>query len=344
MAPTKKTICIIGITGNQGNSVAQRFLGDPTYHVRGLTRNPRSPAAQTLSAQGVELITADLNDPTTLTPALRGANLIFSVTNYWEPFPSAEGRQQAADAGISCREHAYRVELQQGKNIADAAAQTVDSLDENGLIVSTLSHARKCSGGRFEELYHFDAKAEVFPVYVERKYPALARKMSCVQTGYFTSSYRLVPGAYFGKAKTDAGEDCFEMTFTTAPDAAVPHLDVQGDLGGFVHAVAQMPPGRSYMACGSSCSWTEYMRIWGEVNSVAARYRQITLEELVERAPDPEFGREVGDMFSYSSDPGYDGGDKSLLKAEDIRRAGIDCPMSSLEDWIRRENWSSIVG
>ena len=91
------------------------------------------------------------------------------------------------------------MELQQGKNIADAAAATVDSLDENGFVVSTLSYAAECSGGRFGELYHFDAKAEVFPNYVRERYPALAGKMSCVQTGFFMTSYRLVSGAYFTK-------------------------------------------------------------------------------------------------------------------------------------------------
>ncbi|RAK79005.1 NAD(P)-binding protein [Aspergillus fijiensis CBS 313.89] len=342
--PPTKTICIIGITGNQGASVARRFLKDPAFHVRGLTRDPQSPTAQTLTQQGVELIPADLNDPASLLPAFQGANIIFSVTNYWEPFSSPAGRQQAAAAGISPREHAYRVERQQGQSIADAAAQTVDSLSANGFIVSTLSHATRCSRGQFRELYHFDAKAEVFPDYVRERYPALAAKMSCVQTGYFTSSYKLVPGAYFEKGKTEDGEDVFEMTFTTAPDAVVPHLDVQTDLGGFVYAVARMPPGRSYMACGTRCSWAKYMRIWGEVNAVAARYRQITLEELIAKAPELEFGREVGDMFSYSTDPGYDGGDGSLLTAEDIRRAGIDCLMTSLEEWIRREDWSTVLG
>ncbi|PYH99061.1 NAD(P)-binding protein [Aspergillus ellipticus CBS 707.79] len=341
MAPPK-IICIIGVTGNQGSSVAHRFLQDPTYHIRGITRNPSSPKAQQLSSQGIEIITADLDDVGTLVPALQGANLIFSVTNYWEPFFRPDCRQKAADLGISCRRYAYDVELQQGKNITDAAAQTVDSLDENGFIVSTLSHARYCSRGEFQELYHFDAKAEVFPGYVKERYPALARKMSCVQTGYFTSSYKLVPGCYFQKRLTDGGTSFLEMAFTTAPDAAVPHLDVNTDLGTFVYGVSKMEPGKSYMACGSSCSWAEYMRIWGEVNSIPARYRQITLPELIERTPDREFGRELGDMFSYSTDPGYDG-NETLLVAEDIRKAGIDCPMTSLEDWIKKEDWSGII-
>ncbi|RAQ62494.1 NAD dependent epimerase/dehydratase [Aspergillus flavus] len=338
MHPTK-TICIVGVTGNQGGSVAQRFLQDPTYHVRGLTRDPSSTKAQELAAQGIEIVQANLDDTSSLKSAFAGANIIFSVTNYWEPFFRADCRQNAAELGISCRKYAYDVEYQQGKNIADAAAATAETLDENGFIVSTLSQAGRCSGGKFEELYHFDAKADIFPSYVQSNYPELARKMSCVQTGYFMSSYKLVPDAYFGRA--DDGS--FEMAFPTAPDAAVPHFNVNADMGNFVYAVAKMPPGKSYMAEGTTCSWTEYMRLWSKVNSVPASYRQITLEELIDRTPDAEFGREVGDMFAYSTEPGYDGGDRELLHAADIRKAGIDCPMTSLEHWMKEEDWSSVL-
>ncbi|KAF7593002.1 hypothetical protein BBP40_012161 [Aspergillus hancockii] len=251
---SSKIICVIGVTGNQGGSVAQRFLQDPTYH--------------------------------------------------------------AAEIGVSCRKYAYDVELQQGKNIADAAAATVGSLDESGFIVSTLSHARKRSGGRYQELYHFDAKADVFPDYVQSNCPELARKMSCVQTGYFMSSYKLVPGAYFGRA--DDGS--FETTFPTTADAEVPHFDVDADMGNFVYAVSKTAPGKGYIAEGTTCSWAEYMRLWSQVKSVPASYREISLEELIEKTPDAEFGREVGDMLVYSTNPGYDGGDRELLRAADIRK------------------------
>jgi hypothetical protein len=194
-----KIICIVGVTGNQGGSVAQRFLKDPSWCIRGLTRNPSSPAAQKLAAQGIEIVQADLDKVGTLIAAFQGANLIFSVTNYWEPFFRPDCRQKAADEGMSCRKYAYDVELQQGKNIADAAAKVADGLDENGFIASTLSHASISSKGQYKELYHFDAKADVFPHYVNQKHPKLAAKMSYVQTGYFTSSYKLAPGAYFSK-------------------------------------------------------------------------------------------------------------------------------------------------
>jgi hypothetical protein len=203
MAPFKpkmpKLICIVGVTGNQGGSVAQRFLKDSNYRVRGLTRDSSSPAAQTLARQGVEIVHADLDDVESLVKAFEGANVIFGVTNYWEPFFRPDCRQKAAENGISCRRYAYEVEAQQGKNIAVAAATVVDGLDKNGFIASTLSHAGKCSQGKFKELYHFDAKADIFPHYVRVQSPKLAAKMSCVQTGYFTSSYKLAKWAYFSK-------------------------------------------------------------------------------------------------------------------------------------------------
>lgn len=112
----------------------------------------------------------------------------------------------------------------------------------------------------------------------------------------------------------------FQMSFPTTPDAVVPHLDVNADTGNFVYAVSKLPPGKSYMAEGTTCSWSEYMQIWSQVTQLPARYKQVTLEQFVEGAPDAEFGREAGDMFAYSSDPGYDGGDSMLWKAEDIRK------------------------
>lgn len=194
-----KLIVVLGVTGNQGGSVAQAFLKDSDYRVRGVTRNASSPKAQELASQGIEIVQADLEDTPTIVSAFKGANVIFSVTNYWEPFFRPDCRAKAQAEGISCRRFAYDTELRQGKNIADAAATAVETLDENGFLVSTLSHGRKCSNGKYTELYHFDSKADVFPDYVDEKYPELAKKMSCIHTGYFTSSYNFAPGSYFRK-------------------------------------------------------------------------------------------------------------------------------------------------
>ncbi|KAF4949475.1 hypothetical protein FSARC_13459 [Fusarium sarcochroum] len=332
-----KLICVVGATGNQGGSVARRFL-KAGFKVRGLTRNTDSAAAEKLSAAGAEVVAVDLNDVETLKEAFRGANIIFSVTNYWEPFFRPDCREQAAKEGISCRKFAYNVEYQQGKNIVDAVATVVETLDKNGFLVSTLSHAEKCSGGKYKELYHFDSKAEIFPAYVQNNYPELAAKMSCIHTGYFYTSFNILPNSYLNKLS----DGSFEMSFTTSPDKPVPHFDPVGDMGNFTYAVYQMPPGKAYMAEGTTCTWPEWIETWGRVNDVPVNYRQVTPDEMTAATPDSEAGVEAGYMFSYSSNPGYDGG-MDLLSAKDIREAGVDCPMTTWEDWAKKYDWSSIL-
>ena len=329
---------VIGATGNQGGSVATRFAKDPRYRVRGVTRNPEGAKARALEAQGVEIVQADLDDVKSLIQAFKGASLIFSVTNYWEPFFRPDCREDAQEKGIDIRKYTYDVELRQGKNIADAAATTVDTLLPNGFLVSTLSHAGKCSDGRMTDVYHFDSKADVFPYYVTDRYPQLAAKMSCIQTGYFTSSYKLAPDAYLGKQS----DGSFQMSFVTDSSKPVPHLAVNEDMGEFVHAVAQMPPGKNYMAAGSICSWTEFMRLWSEITGKKGVYKQVSAREMEESGPDAAFGKEITVMFEYSSNPGYDGG-MDLLGPDDLRAAGIECNMTSLEQWMRAEDWNSVI-
>ncbi|KAK7413183.1 hypothetical protein QQX98_007962 [Neonectria punicea] len=333
----KKLICVVGATGNQGGSVARRFL-EAGFRVRGLTRNPASPAAKALSAAGAEVVAADLDHVATLNEAFRDANVIFSVTNYWEPFFRPDCREQAEKEGISCRKFAYNAEYRHGKNIADAAATVVDTLDPNGFLVSTLSHAGKCSGGKFQELYHFDSKADIFPAYVQDSYPELSAKMSCIHTGYFYTSFNILPNSYLNKLP-DGG---FEMAFTTSPEASTFHFDPVGDMGNFTYAVYQMPPGKAYMAEGTTCTWPQWIETWGRINNVPVSYRQVTPEEMIAATPDHEAGVEAAYMFSYTSEPGYDGG-VHLLTATDIQRAGIDCKMTTWEEWAQRHDWSDIL-
>jgi hypothetical protein len=135
------------------------------------------------------MVTANLNDPSSLTPALQGANLIISVTDFWESFFTPANHAKAQELNKSIGEYAYDVELAQGKNIADAAAKVVDGLDEVSFIPSTLSNAWKCSKGKYKELWHFNSKADVFPDYLKEMHPKLAAKTSYLQTGLFHEEF-----------------------------------------------------------------------------------------------------------------------------------------------------------
>ncbi|GAB5470166.1 MAG: NmrA/HSCARG family protein [Rhodospirillales bacterium] len=100
-----RPIAVAGATGKQGGTVAHRLLARG-HKVRALTRNPNKPAAQALAATGAEVVSADLEDRTSLDRALAGAGALFSVQDFLEAGVEAERRQglnltaAAAESGI----------------------------------------------------------------------------------------------------------------------------------------------------------------------------------------------------------------------------------------------------
>ena len=82
---TKQVIAVLGGTGQQGGGVVDALLGAGKFAVRVASRNPASDAARALAARGVEVVKADLLDPSSLRSALTGAHGAFVVTNFWDP-------------------------------------------------------------------------------------------------------------------------------------------------------------------------------------------------------------------------------------------------------------------
>ncbi len=77
----KKTILVIGATGNQGRSVVRALSAYPNLAVRGLVRQPASEAAKRLSEAGVELAQGDLDDRKSLDRAMKDVDGVFSYQN-----------------------------------------------------------------------------------------------------------------------------------------------------------------------------------------------------------------------------------------------------------------------
>ncbi|CAE6497571.1 unnamed protein product [Rhizoctonia solani] len=94
-------VVVCGATGAQGSSVVDYLLRDGGYRVRAVTRNPNSSAAQDLKNRGAEVVMCDLGSLEQVTLALESAYAVYGVTNFWE--------------------HGEEAEIQQGKNLADAA-------------------------------------------------------------------------------------------------------------------------------------------------------------------------------------------------------------------------------
>jgi uncharacterized protein YbjT (DUF2867 family) len=127
----ERLIVVCGATGKQGGAVARSLL-DRGFQVRGLTRNPQKPEAQTLADQGAEVVQGDMEDPSAMERALEGAYGIFSVQNYWET--------------------GYDREVQHGKTVADVAK----AAGVEHFVYSSVGSAYRQTG-----ISHFDSKWEV---------------------------------------------------------------------------------------------------------------------------------------------------------------------------------------
>lgn len=168
--------------------MADVFLNQGGWRVKGLTRSPDSPASQALVARGVEIVKGDANDVNSLKSAVQGADVVFGNTVFSDALVNPNSPDLSfLKPGQNVREMCYELEYQQGKNIADAVATIVPGLDR--FIWSSLSNASKWSGGKYRGVYHFDSKAHVAD-YISEKYPQLAHKMSILQMGLFVTNWK----------------------------------------------------------------------------------------------------------------------------------------------------------
>ena len=181
-----RLLVVVGATGSQGRAAIKYFQQEePSWHIRGLTRTAQSKVATTLADTGVEIVEANLNDVESLKSAFKGADFIFAYTDFSGIVrgPEVMGRFQAGELAAPIGAESYRIELQQGKNIADAAA-TVPELSR--LVWSALPGVKKLSGGKYTQVFHFDAKAEIFEYMLETR--ELEGKASAVHMGAFVTN------------------------------------------------------------------------------------------------------------------------------------------------------------
>ncbi|KAI1355440.1 NmrA-like family protein [Xylaria sp. FL0043] len=200
----KRIITVFGATGNQGGAVANHFLNDPklnsTWAVRAVTRDTSKDSAKKLASQGAEVVTADLNDKTSLVKAIAGSDTVFAVTNYWEKLD-------------------MELEEQQGRNIADAAK----GVGVKHLIWSSLPDAAKLSEGKYSRLYHFDSKA-----HVEEYIRTLGIPATFFMPGFYMSG---IAGGMLSKR----GEN-WVFSLPIAPSSPIP-LYNPADTGKYVKAI-----------------------------------------------------------------------------------------------------------
>ncbi|KAK4213097.1 hypothetical protein QBC37DRAFT_181468 [Rhypophila decipiens] len=276
-----KIVTIVGATGAQGKGAIKAFINNPAYHIRALTRNPSSSSAQALSAQGLEVVAADVNDLSSLKKAFSGSNIIFGLTNFFEPFMAHNSPTKAME-----------VEYQQGVNLALAAASTLDTLEH--YIWSTLPDAKAVSNGKFL-VPHFDAKARIDD-YIRNEQPALLAKTTFFWVTFYHSNLQFpIYTPYFiptaGKYLQFANYD---------PQTPITTIgDVSKNTAPFIKAIVEKTKGEGQVVLAEigTLPAGKFLDTWAKAKGFEAKFQRVSGKDY--REIWPLWGEEMGVMNEY---------------------------------------------
>jgi len=347
-----KLLVVVGATGSQGRGVISWFQHhEPTINLRGLTRTPSSSSAQALAKTGVEIVKADLNDLSSLKSAFQGASYIFAYTDFLSivQSPQIMGRFQSGDIKAPIGAAAFDIEVQQGKNVADAAA-SVSQLER--LVWSTLPHVHKLSGGKYTQVFHFDSKAVALDYMLQS--PALQGKVSSVLMGGFLENFvkmdmfklRLIDGIAVSRNRFQLSD-------------AFPFVDVEKDTGAFVKALIDAPAPMHVLGTSETLTVAEFLALWSEETGMPSRHEQSPEEEMT-KDDVTGLGLEFLETFKFVDEFGYNGGETVLLP-EDVscpnvpripvsdkltrdskfeKKTGVSILRTKVVDFIKRNDWA----
>ncbi|HET6267264.1 MAG TPA: NmrA/HSCARG family protein, partial [Acidobacteriota bacterium] len=150
-----KIVLVTGATGKQGGAVI-RHMVSKDWRLRALTRDSGGAAAKRLADQNIEIVQGNLEDPASLQDVVRGVYGVFSVQDYW-----AVGAVR---------------EVQQGKNLADAAA----AARVEHFVYSSVGGAERNSG-----IDHWESKWEIEKYIRKLGLPATMLRPAAFMENYY---------------------------------------------------------------------------------------------------------------------------------------------------------------
>ncbi|KAK1061312.1 hypothetical protein LTR74_011196 [Friedmanniomyces endolithicus] len=329
-----KLIVVVGVTGVQGSSVADTFTRLPGWNVRGITRNPTSPTAITLAARGVEIVKGDLEDKDSLLPAFEGAAAIFANTDFFGHLKATFANPGLA-GDRSPSQYAADRAMQQYMNIAEAAASRIVLKTLERFVLSSLTEVSKWSKGMYTQCYHMDVKAQAIRA-IKTKYPDLAARMSMVQMGQYVRNWQTLLAMHPHKQ----ADGSFVVKRTYSPDREIPFIVTHKDTGAFVKAlVVDLPAGKHILGVSESMTWPAWTKLWAEVVGVQATFERVSEAEFWAGLP-KAFTDVLAPDFAFVDEFGYTGGDPEVMTAEKL---GVEIPVTSMEAYLRSEDWSSVL-
>jgi hypothetical protein len=322
MSSNKKTIVVFGATGNQGASVAHTFLALPNWHVRAVTRNPSSPAAEALSTRGAEVVKADLSSASSLPAVLANATAIFLNTDFWETYRSPNAAEYASKVS-------FEREVSHGKNAAIAAAD-VPSLEV--LVYSALGPMKRASKGKYRNSYHWESKAAIVD-YIEHEQPALAKKFSVIYPGAYNTNALLTP-------RLDPASGTYQFVVPMAAEARMPIYDPKASTGPFVRALIEgEKPGTKLLAYDqdSYLSMKEVVAVWSKVSGQTVEFVEVSAEFMNKKLGIPV---EVLDAPGFILEFGYMGGIEGWIEPGQLK---MKTETKSFEKWLGEKDLKELL-
>ncbi len=287
MVNSDATVLVSGATGRQGGAVIRHLL-PKKWKLRALTRNSRSHAAQELARQGIEVVEGDLEDPASLDRPSRGVYGIYSVQDFW-----AVGARR---------------EVQQGKNLADAARKA----GVRHFVYSSVGGAERGTG-----ITHWESKWEI-----ENYIRKLALPATILRPASFMETYHILEvevGILKGKLLDPVRADKPYQTIAT------------DDIGAFAALAFERPKdfiGLELEIAGSELTNIEAAKVFSRVMRKPVKFRRLPMPivRLV-------LGKEFYQMFRWFNMAGY----KADIAG--LRRRYPEIHLHTLEEWLREDGW-----
>jgi hypothetical protein len=114
------------------------------------------------------------------------------------------------------------------------------------------------------------------------------------------------------------------MQFPTSPDVLIPHISPAKDTGPWALALLKLSPNSTVLAASEWLTWPDWIRIFGEVVGVKTSYNQTTVQDIDEHMPGG-VGKEIGEMYDFSSRYAYNASQANTLKSWDLEKVSISC-------------------
>ncbi|KAF2679865.1 NAD(P)-binding protein [Lentithecium fluviatile CBS 122367] len=308
---SKDLLVVFGATGNQGGSVIRYVLDDPElskrYSIRAITRNTSSTGAQALASKGIEVVAADLDDPSSLPAALKSASFIFLTTN------------------TQYQGHTREIETRQAKAICDEAL----TQGAKYIIWSSMSHPFQISGGELTRVEHFDVKAEV-----EGYIRGLPIKSAFFAPGSFMQNY------FTNQTPRPSPKD--DGTYVLAnlfrKDTVIPLVDIT-EAGAWIAPILAEPDayeGRCLAAAQELYTPEEVVRTMSKVAGKTVTFQR--LDDEVFRGFLPEgFRDELFEMYLLVRDYGYFG--EGMEEQVEEGKKGVRGKLNTLEEFLGKNDF-----